>query len=236
MNHAKISLCMIVRDEEANLEACLESVYDYVDEIVIVDTGSVDGTKAIAAIYADILVDYEWTGDFSAARNYSMDLATGNVLFIMDADERILAGGENLLRVADKKQFLCGYIDLINRVSQGPFIGDKVLQPRLFRNDPAIRYKFAVHNQIEDSVRQFREDNPGTWAVDRIETRILHLGYNLPPSEARAKYAPRIEKLKGCIGTAKDAEERAYYQFQAGLMIASAQGAAESVAYWDVVD
>lgn len=233
---AKISLCMIVRDEEANLEACLESVKDYVDEIVIVDTGSVDATKAIAARYADILVDYQWTGDFSAARNYSMDLATGNVILIMDADERLIDGGEDLRRLANRERFLCGYIHLINRVDQGPFTGDKVLHPRLFRSDPSMRYRFAVHNQIEDSVRQFMQDNPGTWVVDAAQTHFLHLGYDLAPDEARAKYTPRIDKLKACIGEARDDEEKAYYQFQAGLMIASAQSAAESAAYWHAID
>ena len=67
---AKISLCMIVRDEEEVLERCLESIADCVDEIVIVDTGSVDRTKEIAQRFTDKIYDFQWVDDFSAARNF----------------------------------------------------------------------------------------------------------------------------------------------------------------------
>ncbi len=72
----ELSLCMIVRDEEACLERCLQSVREAVDEIVILDTGSGDATKAIAARYADRVEDYAWRDDFAAARNASFALAT----------------------------------------------------------------------------------------------------------------------------------------------------------------
>ena len=66
---AKLALCMIVRNEEDRLETCLESVKDAVDEMVIVDTGSTDRTKEIAARYTDKVFDFVWSDDFSAARN-----------------------------------------------------------------------------------------------------------------------------------------------------------------------
>ena len=71
-----ISLCMIVKNEEAVLERCLKSVGDIADEIVIVDTGSTDGTKEIAEQYADLVCDFAWRDDFAAARNYSFSKAT----------------------------------------------------------------------------------------------------------------------------------------------------------------
>ena len=66
-----ISLCMIVKNEERVLKRCLDSVRDLVDEIIIVDTGSTDATKRIAAGYTDKIYDFTWNDDFSAARNFA---------------------------------------------------------------------------------------------------------------------------------------------------------------------
>ena len=71
----RISLCMIVRDEEAVLGRCLESVKGIVDEIVIIDTGSLDGTKEEAARYTDQIYDFVWRDDFAAARNEAFSKA-----------------------------------------------------------------------------------------------------------------------------------------------------------------
>lgn len=89
---ATISLCMIVRNEEKVLARCLESVRGCVDEIVIVDTGSSDATKEIAARYTDRIYDFEWIDDFSAARNYAFEQATGDYLLWLDADDVLLPG------------------------------------------------------------------------------------------------------------------------------------------------
>ena len=82
-----ISLCMIVRDEAAVLERCLQSVAHLVDEIIIVDTGSVDETKTIAATFTPHLYEFPWQDDFSAARNFAFSKGTGDYLFWMDADD-----------------------------------------------------------------------------------------------------------------------------------------------------
>lgn len=84
---AEISLCMIVKNEEAVLSRCLESVKDAVDEIIIVDTGSTDRTKEIAARYTDLVYDFAWIDDFSAARNFSFSKATKEFTMWLDADD-----------------------------------------------------------------------------------------------------------------------------------------------------
>ena len=71
-----ISLCMIVKNEERILARCLDSVKDLVDEIIIVDTGSADATKRIAAEYTDKIYDFTWIDDFSAARNFAFSKAS----------------------------------------------------------------------------------------------------------------------------------------------------------------
>lgn len=82
-----ISLCMIVRDEESVLARCLDSIKDIVDEIVIVDTGSIDRTKEIAAGYTDKIYDFVWIDHFAAARNYSFSRATKEYCMWLDADD-----------------------------------------------------------------------------------------------------------------------------------------------------
>ena len=79
------SLCMIVRNEEKNLKRCLDGIADLMDEIVIVDTGSDDGTKDIAAKYTDKIFDFKWTGDFSEARNFSFSKATQEYIYCAEA-------------------------------------------------------------------------------------------------------------------------------------------------------
>lgn len=82
-----ISLCMIVKNEERLLARCLDSVADLMDEIIIVDTGSTDQTKEIAARYTDKIYDFEWVQDFSAARNFAFSKATKEYIYSADADE-----------------------------------------------------------------------------------------------------------------------------------------------------
>lgn len=85
-----ISLCMIVKDEESNIERCLNSVQGIVDEINIVDTGSKDCTKEIVKKYTDRIFDFEWCDDFASARNFAFSKATMDFILWLDADDEIL--------------------------------------------------------------------------------------------------------------------------------------------------
>ena len=84
-----VSLCMIVKNEAKHLAKCLYSAKPIVDEIIIVDTGSTDKTKSIAKVFGAKSYDFKWTDDFSQARNYSISLARGRWIFVLDADEVI---------------------------------------------------------------------------------------------------------------------------------------------------
>ena len=93
-----ISLCMIVKNEEKNLERCLKSYAPLMDEIIVVDTGSTDKTKEIAAEYTPYVYDFEWVHDFAAARNFAFSKATGDYIYSADADE--------VLEEIDRQKFL----------------------------------------------------------------------------------------------------------------------------------
>jgi glycosyltransferase involved in cell wall biosynthesis len=84
-----LSLCMIVKNEEDNLERCLESVREVVDEMVIVDTGSTDGTVAVAEKFGARVFHHPWQGSFSEARNHALGFAVGDWILQMDGDEEL---------------------------------------------------------------------------------------------------------------------------------------------------
>ena len=82
-----VSLCMIVKNEERVLARCLDSIRELMDEIIIVDTGSTDKTKEIAARYTEKVYDFRWINDFSAARNFAFSKAACDYIYSADADE-----------------------------------------------------------------------------------------------------------------------------------------------------
>src|SRR5579862_4543236 len=96
--HAGVSLCMIVRDEEANLPHCLDGVLPLVDEVRIADTGSTDRTVDVARDLGALVTSFPWRDDFAAARNASMEGATQPWIFWLDADDRLDA--ENCAKLA----------------------------------------------------------------------------------------------------------------------------------------
>ena len=107
----QISLCMIVKDEQATLKRCLDSVASVVDEIVIVDTGSSDSSKEIARLFTDKVYDYVWNDDFSAARNFSFEHGTKEWLMWLDADDVISETSRE--KLAELKQNIPVDIDVV---------------------------------------------------------------------------------------------------------------------------
>ena len=106
----RISGTMIVRNEAARLAACLDALRGVADEMIIVDTGSEDGTLEIARRYTDLCFEHPWTDDFAAARNAALAHATGDYVLVVDADEVIAepkAAAEALRRFATLQDPCC---------------------------------------------------------------------------------------------------------------------------------
>lgn len=149
-----LSVCLIVKDEEEVLERCLESVREAADEIIVVDTGSTDRTKEIAAEFTDKIYDFEWIKDFSAARNESIRYASGTWILIMDADEYFTPGDalklRNYLTSVEPRE------DMVFAVNISSFLGkdraSAILSagevPRLFPNHFGIQFYRPIHEQL----------------------------------------------------------------------------------------
>jgi glycosyltransferase involved in cell wall biosynthesis len=131
-------------------------VRDLVDELVIVDTGSADQTKGIAESFQAKVFDFPWCDSFAAARNHSLAQATGDWVFWLDADDRLDEANRKMLRslFANLKDENAAYVMkchcLPDPTTGATTIVDHV---RLFRNEPEIRWKYRVHEQILPSLR-----------------------------------------------------------------------------------
>ncbi len=147
-----ISLCMIVKNEERILRRCLDSVKDLVDEIIIVDTGSADATKAIAGAYTDKVYDYVWINDFAAARNFAFSKATCEYIYTADADEVI--DKENQKQFQLLKETLLPEIEIVqmyygNQLSYGTIYNfDKELRPKLFKRLRQFEWVEPIHETM----------------------------------------------------------------------------------------
>ena len=183
-DHARVSLCMIVRDEEAHLEACLAPVARLFDEIVIVDTGSRDRTPKIARQFTSRVFDFPWCDDFAAARNAAMQKAQCPWVFWLDADDRLDA--ENQQRLAELLAELgpprVYLMDTVCLMSQAQEMPRWVTHRRLFPRDPRLAWKGRVHEQLRPDARELG------WDEAFSDVQIQHLGYQQP--------ALRLKKLR----------------------------------------
>lgn len=147
----EFSLCMIVKNEEDVLARCLESIRDIASEIVIVDTGSTDSTKEIAARYTSNIYDFQWYGDFSAARNFSLSKASKPYCMWLDADDVILPADRELLFTLIKS--LTEDTDMVMLPYHTAFDSEGTptftyYRERIVKNSPLFRFKGAVHECI----------------------------------------------------------------------------------------
>lgn len=147
-----ISLCMIVKNEEAVLARCLDSIADLVEEIIIIDTGSTDRTKEIAAEYTGKIYDYKWTHDFSAARNFSFSKARMDYIYTADADE--ILDSENRDRFLRLKSVLLPEIEIVQMkyVTESKFEtvlnAKKEYRPKLFKRLRTFIWMDPIHETV----------------------------------------------------------------------------------------
>ena len=198
-----LSLCMIVRNEREHLARCLASVRGLVDDIVVVDTGSTDGTQEVARTHGARLVQATWENDFSRARNLSLAAGRGRWILILDADEFLPESEHAALRAllhahtpatgAPHRAFCL----IQKNTSDGGRTGMLVNIIRLFPNRPDVRFAWPVHEQVATSLA--RAGIP----IEDTGIAFLHTGYS-DPSRNRAKQQRNRDILAAQIASGRD--------------------------------
>lgn len=170
-----LSLCMIVKNEQENLVRCLESVKDIVDEMVIVDTGSTDSTVQIAESYGARVYPFEWNGNFSDARNYSLKYAASDWILLMDADDELDKSYHNeILELVRKDEADAYFFKTISYVGDSPGLDTlNNLNIRLLRNKKGYFFCNPIHEQIYSVIKAV---NPSAQIVN-VDIKVYHYGY-----------------------------------------------------------
>ena len=194
-----VSLCMIVKNEEDVLERCLESLAGAVDEIIIVDTGSVDHTREIAARFTDQIFDFPWQDDFSAARNESFSHASMDYCMWLDADDVLLEEDRNAFLVLKEtldptvSEVMAPYHTGFDESGQVTF---SYYRERLIKNRAGMRWAGAVHEAVTPvGSIQYAE-----FAVTHQKTRPSDPDRNL-----------RIYQAQLAAGTTLEPRQQFYY-------------------------
>jgi glycosyltransferase involved in cell wall biosynthesis len=172
MTSTLVSLCMIVKDEEAALRTCLQSAAEVVNEIIVVDTGSTDGTLSVASQFGARVSTFDFREpDFSGARNQSLARARGEWVLVLDADEVLTATAATVIGELTSASDNIGYIAQRRNQRAPPAETQKDYVLRLFPNHPRHRYRGRVHETIDAAILA----NGG-----RIRTSHLLIEHRLP--------------------------------------------------------
>jgi tetratricopeptide (TPR) repeat protein len=186
-----LSLSMIIRDEATRLESCLASLAGFVDEMVVIDTGSRDDSVAIARRLGATVHELAWPGDFAPARNRALEVVRGDWVLVLDADERLRPEArEPLRRLMAEPDALV--ITLLRRelgAAQAPYSSVS----RLFRRHPDLRWSRPYHAMIDDSVLAIQARDPHWRVLHCPEPALLHDGYR-PERLLEAGKATRLRQ------------------------------------------
>lgn len=182
-----VSAAMIVRDEAALLDECLRSIRDVVDEIVVVDTGSIDDSREIARAHGARLAEFPWTGDFAAARNEALGLARGRFILYIDADERLRdATRAAVASVLAEPGVVAHTVRFRPQTGFTPY-----REYRLFLNDPRIRFRGVIHETMLPDIHRVA-------ATDRLRIAhspfgIDHVGYDGDQQHKHRRNVPLLQ-------------------------------------------
>jgi tetratricopeptide (TPR) repeat protein len=192
-----IALVMIVRDEARCLQRCLDSARPWVDEMLVLDTGSRDATAAIAQHCGAVVRDFEWIDDFSAARNAALALTQAQWRLVLDADEWLVGGGEKLAELRGQEPGFVGQVSVASRIDNGSTESQSWL-PRILPR--GVQYSGRIHEQPESTLPR-----------RRIALDVAHDGYLAAQKAAKAGRNRRL--LETALAQQPD---DAYLNYQLG--------------------
>lgn len=175
MKKPSVSLCMIVKDEEKCLERCLTSVQSFVSEMIIVDTGSVDGTVEICKRFGAKIIHHVWNEDFAEARNIGIDHASGEWILWLDADEEWKCTQDDLSTLLKTNEVTVLSVPVVNYHGESEPVNEHdafiLHQYRLFKNTPSIRFDNPIHEMLR------LHNNHKIITLSHHDISIHHYGY-----------------------------------------------------------
>ncbi len=206
MKNPTLGIVMIIKNEEKNLGNILLDIRDVVDEICIVDTGSSDGTVALAESFGARIEHFPWCNDFSAARNHSLACAQSDYLLWLDADDRIDETGRETLQ-ALKSSLRPGkdrayMLKILGRSKDMP--DTLSYQTRIIPNRDSVRFEGRVHEQILPSLKK------SGVTVEPVDITIMHTGYH-DPDARRAKARRNLDILTDELKAGKDTASQHFF-------------------------
>ncbi len=179
----RISLCLIAKNEAANLPRLFRSVQGAVDEIVVVDTGSTDDTVAIARNFNARVIVFPWRNDFATAKNEGIQAAIGDWILFLDADMALHEGHAAKIRQAVASGAAQSYYVNINSPLSDGVSEDIIAQPWLFRRAPGVKFEGAIHETVYDSLMA------NGFQPAQTDIVVYHFGY-----AKREDITPRFER------------------------------------------
>ncbi|MEN6568165.1 MAG: glycosyltransferase family 2 protein [Veillonellales bacterium] len=195
-----VSLCLITKNEEDCITACIQSAAGLVDEIVVVDTGSVDHTVKLAEKLKAKVVPYAWQDDFAAARNFGLDQAAGDWILVLDGDEVLEPVDRELFDRLLAAPGVEGYfLTIRSLLGDGEEeVSDRVV--RLFKNNPLYRFEGAIHEQVIGSIKQ----QNGNFGLAQSGIAIFHTGYLQKRMAAKNKHQRNICVIRRALEAKPD--------------------------------
>ena len=187
-----LSICIITKNEEQNIDRCLKALVPYGLETIVVDTGSTDRTKQIAARYTDRLYDFPWCDDFSAAKNFAIEKASHSYVLVLDSDEFV----EQLDLSALEKQIAAhpGAVGRIRRRNVFHRNGEEQ-ENREWINRIFAKEYFHYEGRIHEQVTSLHGAESG-YRTYETPVVILHTGYDLPGQQKKEKAKRNIRLLE----------------------------------------
>lgn len=185
-----LSICIITKNEQENIERCLKSLMPYEMEIIVADTGSIDNTKDIVQRYTDKVFDFEWCDDFAAAKNFAISKTSNDYIIMLDSDEYIDKFEESeLIRTIGNNSDKVGRIQIKNVFKKtDPCKESREWVSRIF-NKKSYHYEGRIHEQI---VRYDGKE----YDTFQAPVTIIHTGYDLTEKEKKAKAKRNISLLE----------------------------------------
>ena len=223
MDH--FSICIIAKNEEKNIEKCLQALLPMEEEIIVIDTGSTDKTKEIAAKYTYNLYDFTWIGDFSAARNYALKKASNNWVLILDCDEYI-----TFFNKTNIQDFIQTHPYKVGKIEHHNLVGSKETEESIYI-DYLARFFDKRLFQFEGSIHeQICAKNHNPYETEQIAIQVFHDGY-FGTSEERM---PKLQRnLSMLLHALEQQPNDAYLLLQLGQTYKSLHQYEEATEYFE---